>query len=72
MIFLLFFSDLDENRLKIAKSLGADVVFKAGGCDAKSLAKQIRDEFGMADRTIECTGAESSIHTSIYVSANTS
>ena len=56
--------------MKIAKKLGADFVIKAGGCDAKTLSKQIRDGFGMADRTIECTGAESSIHTAIYVSAS--
>ena len=56
--------------MKIAKKLGADFVYKAGGCDAKTLSKQIRDEFGMVDRTIECTGAESSIHTAIYVSAS--
>ena len=62
-----FFPDLDEHRLQIAKSLGADFVFKVGGCDSKTLAKQIEAEFGMADRTIECTGAESSIHTAIYV-----
>lgn len=61
------FVDLDENRLKMAKALGADLVFKAGGCDARTMAKQIEKEFGMADRTIECSGAESSIHTAIYV-----
>ena len=64
---LSFTADLDENRLKLAKSLGADFVFKVGGCDAKTFAKEIKESFGTADRTIECTGAESSIHTAIYV-----
>jgi len=61
--------DLDENRLKVAKDLGADMTFKISSRDGKVVADQIRKEFGRVDKTIECTGAESSIHTAIYVSA---
>ena len=60
--------DLDESRLKMAKSLGADAVFKVDKSDGKAMAEKITKEFGFADRTIECTGAEPSIHSAIYVS----
>ncbi|XP_065057963.1 sorbitol dehydrogenase-like [Rhopilema esculentum] len=59
-------TDLDENRLKMAKSLGADAVFKVDISDGKAMAEKITKEFGFADRTIECTGAEPSIHSAIY------
>ena len=62
-----FLLDLDENRLAIAKKLGADEVFKVDCKDGKIMAEKITEKFGMVDRTIECTGAESSIHTGIYV-----
>lgn len=59
-------TDLDEGRLKIAKELGADMIFKVTSRDGKVVAEQIKKEFGRVDKTIECTGAESSIHTAIY------
>lgn len=59
-------TDLDESRLKVAKELGADTTFKITSRDGKEVAEQINKEFGNVDKTIECTGAESSIHTAIY------
>jgi threonine dehydrogenase-like Zn-dependent dehydrogenase len=61
-------SDLDEGRLAKAKELGADYTIKVDSRDGKEVAKKIMEQLGPADRTIECTGAESSIHTGIYVS----
>ena len=69
-IFSYFFfpiTDLDESRLKVAKELGADMTFKITSRNGKEVAQQINKEFGPVDKTIECTGAESSIHTAIYV-----
>ena len=60
--------DLDENRLNMAKKLGADYVIKVDTtAEAKEMAKKARDCLGRVDRSIECTGAESSIRTAIYV-----
>jgi len=59
-------TDLDEGRLKVAKELGADETFKISSRDGKVVAKEITDSFGLPDQTIECTGAESSIHTGVY------
>ena len=53
----------------MAKKLGADEIFKVESRDGKVVAEQIEKKFGLADETIECTGAESSIHTAIYVSS---
>lgn len=59
-------TDLDENRLKMAAELGADETLKITSRDGKEVADQIQQVFGQADRTIECTGAESSIQTGIF------
>ena len=63
-------SDLDEGRLNKAKELGADFIIKVDLTeDSSTLAKRVEDSLqGLADRTIECTGAESSFHTAITVS----
>jgi len=55
--------DLAENRLEVAKELGADHVIKVeAGSDAAALAKQVEEKLGeMPNITIECSGAESSI-----------
>ena len=64
----LFLADLDEGRLKKAKELGADYIIKVESRDGREVAKKIKESLGLADQTIECTGAESSVHTGIYVS----
>ena len=67
--FDLFHTDLDENRLRIAKEMGATYTVKVTTRDSRALAKQIVDTLGCnPDRTIECSGAEPSIATAIYVS----
>ena len=60
-------TDLDENRLKMASQLGADEVFQIKSCDGKVVAEEIKKSFGQPIRTIECSGAESSIQTGIFV-----
>ena len=61
--------DLDENRLRVAKEMGATYTVKVTTRDSRALAKQIEDTLGCKpDRTIECSGAEPSIATAIYVS----
>ena len=67
---LFLHTDLDEGRLNVAKQLGADYIIKVDSSDAKAIAKKVEDCLGAADKTIECTGAESSIHTGIYVSCH--
>ena len=66
--YLFMTSDLDESRLAKAKELGADYTIKVESRDGKEVAKKVMEVMGPADKTIECTGVESSIHTGIYVS----
>lgn len=59
-------TDLDDDRLQMATNLGANETFKVESRDAKEVANSIIEKFGQADRTIECTGAESSMQTGIF------
>ena len=61
-------TDLEENRLKVAKELGADYTVRVDTKDSsRTLAEKIREAIGcQVDQAIECTGAESSIATAIY------
>ena len=64
-------TDLDENRLKVAKSLIPRVrtVQVRRDQDAHAVATSIKEALGQeAKLVIECTGIESSIHAGIYVS----
>ena len=64
-------TDLDENRLAMAKKLIPRVrtVRVEKDKDAKDVAGEIKQELGQeAKLVLECTGVESSIHTGIYVS----
>lgn len=64
-------SDLDENRLKMAKALVPRVrtVLVEKDQDAKAVGASIKEAMGQeAKLVIECTGVESSIHAGIYVS----
>lgn len=61
--------DLDPQRLSKAKELGADfeLVVKKGD-ETKKLAERVEDMLGAQPHVaIECSGAESSIQTAIYV-----
>lgn len=64
-------TDLDENRLAVAKVLVPrirTVKFNKDD-DAKGLGKKMIDALGAeADLVLECTGVESSIQSGIYVS----
>ena len=63
-------TDLDENRLKVAKSLIPRVrtVQVKTDQDAQAVAATIKQALGQeAKLVMECTGVESSIHTGIYV-----
>ena len=65
-------TDLDENRLKVAKSLIPRVrtVQVQKDQSPNDVAANIKETLGQeAKLVIECTGVESSIHTGIYVSA---
>lgn len=67
-----FFSlslDIAENRLQVAKEIGADYTVLVKTDEAEILAQQIQKVLGgMPDITIECSGAESSIRLGIFVS----
>lgn len=62
-------SDLSPERLTMAKELGADFHLTVKRGDGpQQLAKTVEDMLGTQPQiTIECTGAESSIQTAIYV-----
>ena len=61
-------TDLEENRLRVAKKLGADYTVTVATEDSsRAVARQIKKVLGYrVDQAIECTGAESSIATAIY------
>ena len=63
-------SDLDDKRLEMAKKLGANYTFKIKSRDGREVSNEILKEFGESDKTIECTGVESSITSAIYVNKN--
>lgn len=61
-------TDIDEGRLQVAKAMGATHIVKVTTRDSRALAKQISDILGcQPDQSIECSGAEPSIATAIYV-----
>lgn len=61
-------SDISETRLAVAKEMGADHTVLVKTKDGKQLAKRVESTLdAMPDITIECSGAESSIQTGIYV-----
>ena len=62
------FVDVVENRLRTAKEMGAAYVMKVDTKDSKLMAQKLVEQVGsMVDITIECSGAESSVQTGIYV-----
>ena len=63
-------TDLDENRLKMAKSLIPRVrtVQVQRDEDAHAVASNVKKALGQEAKLVfECTGVESSIHAAIYV-----
>ena len=66
---LLSFVDLSTERLKMAKQVGADFPLVVTREDsAQEVAQRVAGMLGNQPHvTIECTGAESSIQTAIYV-----
>ena len=61
--------DIIEQKLEVAKVMGADQVLRVDTKDSEKLANQIKDTMGVApDIAIECTGMESSTAAAIYVS----
>ena len=63
------YSDISESRLAIGKKMGADQIVVVDSRDARAVAAKIVDAMGAEpDITIECSGAESSIQSAIYVS----
>ncbi len=61
-------ADLDENRLCVAREMGADHTVKVVTRDTRALAQQITETLGsQPTQSIECSGAEPSIATAIYV-----
>eukprot|EP00088_Acartia_fossae_P043635 TRINITY_DN4600_c0_g1_i10.p1 TRINITY_DN4600_c0_g1~~TRINITY_DN4600_c0_g1_i10.p1 ORF type:complete len:364 (-),score=81.80 TRINITY_DN4600_c0_g1_i10:24-1088(-) len=62
-------TDIMDNRLEVAKSLGADHVYKVKmGAKAEDMAQDIKNILGGtgAHVTIECSGVESSIRFGIF------
>jgi len=62
-------TDVMENRLEVAKSLGADHVYKVGiGANAEDMAADVRRMLGGdgSHVTIECSGVEASIRFGIF------
>ena len=61
-------ADIDEGRLKVAKEMGATYTLKVTSRDSRALADEVAAILGdRADCTIECSGAEPSVATAIYV-----
>lgn len=60
-------TDIAQNRLEVAKQMGADYTVLVDTGDAEALAKKIKELMGgMPDITIECSGAEPSIRLGIF------
>lgn len=61
-----FITDIADNRLRIAKELGADEVINVSGLSPDELAKTLVEKFhGAPDVAIECCGVQSSIELAI-------
>ncbi|XP_060559810.1 sorbitol dehydrogenase-like [Ruditapes philippinarum] len=60
-------TDISDNRLSVAKSLGANHVIKVNTDDPKELANQIEATMGcQPDVSIECSAVDFSFRTAIY------
>ncbi|CAH1252768.1 SORD [Branchiostoma lanceolatum] len=60
-------TDIEAKRLEFARQMGADVTVHVTSRDGQEVADQVVQRLGCSpDVTIECSGAESSIHAGIY------
>ncbi|MCL4136322.1 UNVERIFIED_CONTAM: hypothetical protein GTU68_049233 [Idotea baltica] len=61
-------TDIVDEKLQIAKDLGADFTINVRSGNAEEIAQRVTDLMGgnMADISIECSGAESSIRLGIF------
>ncbi|CAL4115288.1 unnamed protein product [Meganyctiphanes norvegica] len=60
-------TDIADNRLNLARQLGAEHTLLIDSSEAKEIAQRVSEKMGgMPDITIECSGAESSIQLGIY------
>ncbi|XP_076457687.1 sorbitol dehydrogenase-like isoform X2 [Babylonia areolata] len=60
-------TDIDDHRLSMAKSLGADHVIKVKTRDPEELANQVQDVLGCKpDATLECSGTDFSMAAGIH------
>ena len=61
--------DIDEGRLEVAKKMGATYTVHVTTRDTRALAHQIEETLGCKPtESLECSGAQPSIATAIYVS----
>jgi len=59
--------DISDTRLAVAKSMGATHTLKVSG-EPNDVARVVRSVLGSPPRvSVECSGAESSVKTAIYV-----
>lgn len=67
-------TDILDDRLKLAKELGADATINVKGMSASDVAKEVVRLLDgvMPEAGIECTGAQSSTETGILVPTSTS
>ncbi|XP_060604806.1 sorbitol dehydrogenase-like, partial [Ruditapes philippinarum] len=64
-------TDLDEKRLEMAKSLGADFPLKVTSKDPREMADKIEECLGeKPEVAIECSGAPPSVKTAIYATSS--
>ena len=65
-----FSPDIDEHRLEVARSMGADHVIKVTTTDPRELANQIEVTMGdQPDVSIECSAVDFSFSTALHVRA---
>lgn len=68
MTYFAYFKDIDETRLALAKSLGADFTVRVSSEKPEQLATDISEILGdHPDVTIECSGTNFGFSTGIYV-----
>ncbi|XP_042899700.1 sorbitol dehydrogenase-like isoform X2 [Parasteatoda tepidariorum] len=63
-------TDINENRLKVAKSLGASSTICVKDLEISDVVKEVERQLGsLPDRTIECSGAQSGVSLGLKATA---